>query len=77
MRMCIMHVHLHVYGYGYGYGHGHGHVYFNFYIPLQVNTHIYIYTIRQLRYPREALQLSPDIPGAIWTRQRLSGTWST
>ena len=38
------------------------------------NTHIYIYTLQGLRYPREALQFFAHIPGAIWTIQQLTDT---
>ena len=34
-------------------------------------SNVYIY----LRYPREALQFSTYIPGAIWTIQHLTDTW--
>ena len=37
-------------------------------------TYIYIYTIQQLRYPREALQFFAYIPGAVWPRQHLTDT---
>ena len=38
------------------------------------NTHIYIYTLQQPQYPREAFQFFADIPGAFWTIQHLTDT---
>ena len=42
----------------------------------QTHTCVYIYTIQQLRYPREALHSILDIPLAIWTIQHITVTFA-
>ena len=58
------------------------HILFYSYILSQIDTYIYIHTIKELRYPREVLQLFAYIPGAMWTirdlpdRLTFKGHWT-
>ena len=57
--------------------HTYLHLYFTRTIPqgslyFMSNTHIYIYTLQGLQYPRETLQFFAYIPGIFWTIQHLS-----